>query len=369
MNKFKVPIKNVLFMYSYIWDRVNNKDFINLSSEDDFDSSNIYAELFLINIKRIIKKGLYKEYIEKNEELNTVKGKLDIQSIINKQTLRYGKVYCDYDELIENNLLNQIIKYIAIRLYKSTDISKDNKKKLNRIILYFNQVDYVEIDKYSFDKINFNKSNYYYFYMIKICQLIYNSQMLSESSGKYSFYNLFDNDENMNNVFELFVYKFYEQELPKKKYKVKYQSQLNWNVSSGNKSLLPIMKMDTFIKSNEETIILDTKYYKDYLTTNYDKESLISGNMYQMMAYLNNVNATNDLKGILLYPLPFNGEPIYESYDVKVVSQEMGAIDAKIQFNTIDLSQDWRKITCDLLKIIDKDIANEKANQLNELYT
>ena len=55
MNKFKVPIKNVLFMYSYIWDKVDSKDYINLSDEDDFISSNIYAELFLINIKKILK--------------------------------------------------------------------------------------------------------------------------------------------------------------------------------------------------------------------------------------------------------------------------------------------------------------------------
>ena len=67
MNKFKVPIKNVLFMYSYIWDKVGNFDYINLSSEDDFVSSNIYAELFLINIRKILKRGLYKTYITTND--------------------------------------------------------------------------------------------------------------------------------------------------------------------------------------------------------------------------------------------------------------------------------------------------------------
>ena len=51
MNKFKVPIKNALFMYSYIWDKIEKKDFTNISFEDDFESSNIYIELFLINIK------------------------------------------------------------------------------------------------------------------------------------------------------------------------------------------------------------------------------------------------------------------------------------------------------------------------------
>lgn len=363
MNKFKVPIKNALFMYSYIWDKVDNKDYANLNSEDDFDSSNIFAELFLINIKRILKRGLYKEYITKNEELNVVKGKIDIISTINNQTLRKGKIYCDHDELEENNLFNQIIKFIAIRLYKSNDISDDNKKRLNKVILYFNQVDYIEIEKQDFKKLTFNKTNFYYFFMMKVCELILSAQMLSESTGKYMFYDLFNSDDNMNNIFELFVYKFYEHELSKK-YSVRFQSQLNWNVSGGNTTLLPIMKMDTLIKSTEETIVLDTKYYKDYVSTNFDKKTLISGNMYQMMAYLNNVNVNNDLRGILLYPLPFDSSPINEVYDVKVVSREKGMVDAKIQFITIDLSQDWRYITCDLLDIVDKSLGDQKRAEL-----
>ena len=156
MNKFKVPIKNALFMYSYIWDKVDNKDYTNLSSNDDFESSNIFAELFLLNIKRILKRGLYKEYISNNEELSVVKGKIDIISSINNQSIKNGKIYCDYDELIENNIFNQILKYIAIRLYKSSDISEANKKRLNKVILYFNQVDYVEISKTDFNKLIFN---------------------------------------------------------------------------------------------------------------------------------------------------------------------------------------------------------------------
>lgn len=364
MNKFKVPIKNVLFMYSYIWDKVENKDYTTLSSDDDFESSNIFAELFLINIRKIIRRGLYREYISENDEINTVKGRIDFVSTINNQSLKKNKVFCTYDELEENNIYNQIIKFIAIRLYKSSDINETNKKNINRIILYFNQVKYKEISKDDFKKLSFNKSNYYYFFMMKICELIFNLQMLSEKNGKYMFYDLFDNDDNMNNIFELFIYKFYTHELPQKYY-VKYQSQLNWNVSGGNMSLLPIMKMDTLIKSNAETIILDTKYYKDYVSTNYDKEKLISNNMYQMVAYLNNINTDNYLRGILLYPLPFDSNPINEIYNVKVVSQYEGMIDAKIQFVTIDLSQDWRKISCDLLYIIDKQLGDLKKEELN----
>ncbi len=352
MNKFKVPIKNALFMYSYIWDKVDNKDYINLSSEDDFDSSNIYVELFLINIRKILKRGLYKTYITNNDSLNMIKGKIDFLSTINKQSLRNAKIYCDYDELVEDNIFNQIIKSIAIRLYKSSDITPENKKKLNKIILYFNQVSFIELKKVNFINLKFNKSNGYYFMMIKICELIFNVQMLNESNGKYTFFDLFNSDENMNNIFELFINKFYQYELPKQ-YKVKYQSVLNWNLYGGNQSLLPIMKLDTLITSKEETIIIDTKYYKNYFIENaFNKKELRSNHIYQMMSYMNNIKANNQLRGILLYPLPYNEKPINEIYEGKVVSDNE-VKDAFIQFITIDLSNDWRTIKKDLLNIIE----------------
>ena len=179
------------------------------------------------------------------------------------------------------------------------------------------------------------------------------------------FYDLFDSDEEMARVFELFVNKFYYYELPKK-YKIGYQSQINWQLTGGDRSILPVMKLDTLIKTSEETIIIDTKYKKRYTTENFGKESFISENMYQMMAYLNNVNTRNTLKGILLYPLPFDAKPINESYDCQVFSMaQQGLVDAKLQFTTIDLSQDWKKISCDLLYIIDKELGDKKKEELN----
>lgn len=364
MNNFKVPIKNALFMYSYIWSKVDIKEYINLSSNDDFDSPNIIAELFLLNITNILRRGLYKEYVQKNEELNVVKGKIDIISTINKQSLKNGKIYCEFDELEENNIYNQIIKYIAIRLYKTVGITNENKKKLNNIILFFNQVDYIEITKEHFKRLQFNRTNFYYYFMIKICELIFDNQMLSEDPGKYTFYDLFKSDEDMHNVFELFVNKFYERELPKS-YKVGFQTPIDWQLTSGNKELLPKMRIDTLITSKEETIIIDTKYKKDYTNSYFNKKSFVSENMYQMSAYINNINVENSLKGILLYPLPYNAENVNESYDYKIVSKGQIVANAKLQFITIDLSQDWRKITCDLLYIIDKELGDLKKEELN----
>lgn len=358
MNKFKVPIKNALFMYSYIWDKACSEDLINIDANDNFKSSNIFAELYLINIKKILIKGLYKEYVSKNECLNSVKGRIDFKTTIDKNTLNNGKIYCDYDEFEENNIFNQILKNVAIKLYKSKDISKLNKKRLNNIIFSFSRVEFTEIDINIFKNIKFNKMNQHYYVILRICELILKNQMLSEETGKYEFLDLFNDDKNMNIIFELFINKFYLQELPKNEYKVSYQSTLKWNFEGGNQELLPDMKMDTLIKSKNETIILDTKYYKNYFVENaYSKKELRSGHFYQMVSYLNNIETDNKLRGILLYPLPFNEEPINESYDAKIVSRKNNCVEnAIIQFITIDLSMEWEDIKTFLLKIVKDNI-------------
>ena len=111
MNKIsrKVPIKNILYMFSYIWDKAENIDFTYLNNNDDFDSSNILAKLFIENIKEIKKRGLYKEYKEKKEEIRGIKGKIDFKESINKMSLENAKAFCQYDELEENNLINRLI--------------------------------------------------------------------------------------------------------------------------------------------------------------------------------------------------------------------------------------------------------------------
>ena len=93
MSDYRVPIKNALFMYSYVWDRVGHQDLTKLDSEDSFTSVDVYAELFLLNVEKIIRKGLYQDYTTKNEELKGVKGRIDFQTTVKKQSIVAGKIY------------------------------------------------------------------------------------------------------------------------------------------------------------------------------------------------------------------------------------------------------------------------------------
>lgn len=351
MNTYKVPIKNVLYMYSYIWDRNRTEDLVNLNAEDDFNFSDLLADLFLRYGKKVLKHGMAKEYIVQDDEIAAVRGKINYGNTIFKQSLNKGKVYCEYDEFDENILINQIVKNAAIRLYRANNLSEDNRKKIRLFLNILSDVDFVEIDKKSFSKICLNRNNDYYFLLLKICELIINSSMLDSNNGEYRFYNIFDDDEQMHNVFELFVYKFYDYELSRE-YKVSFQKQLRFNVDSDEDLLLPVMRMDTTVETKEKVMIIDTKYYKEYMHKGLTGDKLISDNIYQMLSYLNNINTSkNKLVGVLLYPKPFDMDDINKTYKIDVTSN--GRIQqADLKFVTIDLSKDWKIIRNNLLEMI-----------------
>lgn len=354
-NSRKVPIKNILYMFSYIWDKAEAIDLALKDNNDDFDSPNILAKLFLENIKDILKVGLYREYKSHIEEIKGIKGKIDFKESLNQLSFENAKAVCKYDNFDEDNIINQIIKTTAYRLYKSNGIQEEYGRKLNNILLYFNNVKIIDITEKSFD-IKFNRNNYYTYFTIMICKLIKDCTMLSENNGKYKFVNILDDDKKMELIFELFIYKFYNTEL-KNEYKVYAQQRLNWNLENGQQDILPSMRMDTVLygKNTDKTIIIDTKYYPDYLKKSFyseeDKRTLISGNLYQMNAYMNNINTDSELVGMLLYPMPYSENEISEKYNINVVSN--GVVkEAILQIQTINLNNDWRNIKENLLRIV-----------------
>lgn len=91
------------------------------------------------------------------------------------------------------------------------------------------------------------------------------------------------------------------------------------------------------MKKKDKKIILDTKYYKNALSSNYGSEKLISSNLYQLFSYLNNngikSEKDNYAEGILLYPKvnkELNLKYNIHGHEIKVY--------------TVDLNREWQEI-------------------------
>ena len=112
------------------------------------------------------------------------------------------------------------------------------------------------------------------------------------------------------------------------------------------------MRTDITLESTylNRKIIIDTKYYTNLLVENQGRHKFHSSNLYQMFAYLNNVNYDGNVSGILLYPKPYKGEEIDERYRLNINSK--GALkNSQIRLVTIDLSKDWWEIHKELISL------------------
>lgn len=95
-------------------------------------------------------------------------------------------------------------------------------------------------------------------------------------------------------------------------------------------------------------VVIDAKFYKDVLVHSHGSDKVKSGNLYQMLAYLQHTakGTRAPVDGILLYPM--NGRSIRLHYNL---------LGHDVQIVTVDLSQSWPAIHAELLDLLVDDPA------------
>ncbi len=189
-------------------------------------------------------------------------------------------------------------------------------------------------------------NNSFYELLLKVCQLIHENLFVDEQTGATTFKDFVRDEKKMRKLFEAFVRNFYKHE--QTQFKVRSEN-IQWDATPLNeesRSLLPKMQTDISLTASNRKIIIDTKYYKDALQPHYNKQTIISANLYQIHAYLTNIEARGGVnahcEGMLLYPTVTQELALH--YNVK---------GHRISVKTINLNQEWRQISCDLLKLLD----------------
>ena len=98
-------ISNVYYMLAYAFnsDTLHELKNRNVSTEKFDNIYDIYAILLSSLSDKLIKKGLVRQYVDKKEETNIVKGKINFTETIKSNSLNYKKVICEYDDYTQNN--------------------------------------------------------------------------------------------------------------------------------------------------------------------------------------------------------------------------------------------------------------------------
>ena len=277
-NKLSVDIKELL-----------NSNILNNSLLD------ILAKVYSKKLLNELQKGLYREYVSKEEALSIIKGKILISKSIKENTINKNKMNCKYDEFTEDNLFNAILKR-AINVILFSIKNDDVKKELNIINNLFNDVSDIYISNNIILNYKLNRMNNRFLECFTLAKLILLNSSMDKSLGKENGFSiLFE----MNYLYEEYIAVLLKEICSDTNINVNAQEKsryLLWNTLKERNEIA--LKPDIVIyKDNKPKVIIDTKWKRSSID---NRETYSQSDIYQMYAYITTYTECEEC--ILLYP-------------------------------------------------------------------
>jgi 5-methylcytosine-specific restriction enzyme subunit McrC len=122
-------IKNIYYMLSYAFTTLNQGGYEDVATEEFENMHNLFAAILAKGISRQLKQGLYREYLNRKEDVAVVRGKIDMPGTIQNRIARKRVLTCEYDELSENNL------YASAQAHESGSGVQERSEKGNAVLL------------------------------------------------------------------------------------------------------------------------------------------------------------------------------------------------------------------------------------------
>jgi 5-methylcytosine-specific restriction enzyme subunit McrC len=338
----EIPIQNIYYLLCYAWNKLEERDIVDIRGIETIELCDLFAKVLIGGTSRLLKMGLDRGYVQQNEEAPSIKGKIDFGLSLKKNLFQQAKAQCQFDELSYSVLHNQILKSTLRRLAEVDELAQELKEQLGGLYRKLHEVEDIPLSKSLFHLIQLHRNNSFYEFLLNICELVVDNLLPSEQKGHSKFRDFIRDERQMRILFEEFVRNFFR--IEQNHFQV-YREDIRWDITAGDEKFLPKMQTDISLESKNRKIIIDTKYYHEALNEYYDKEKIRSENMYQIFAYLKNLESTKEInrycEGILLYPT------VTKDLDIN-----MTIPGHSISFKTIDLNQDWRGVHKDLLAMV-----------------
>ena len=330
-------------MLSYAFSILKQGEYENVDAEEFDNLHNLLAAILAKGISRQLKQGLYREYLCRTEDLSVIRGKINLPGTVRNRISRQTKVSCEYDELSENNLHNQIIKTTVVLLLRHANVEQQYKDELKKEMLYFSRVDPIDPSVIQWSAIRFHRNNSTYRMLISLCQLIIEGMLLTTEKGEQRLASFFD-EQHMCRLYEKFILEYYSKE--HKELSVS-ASQIPWALDDGIGTMLPVMQSDVMLKKGNKVLIIDAKYYAKTTQVYHEVHTIHSNNLYQIYTYVKNFDATFGKK-----PHTVSGMLLYAATDEEIQPKQTYMMQGnQISVRTLDLNQEFTAIAAQMDQI------------------
>lgn len=350
----KIPIRNLWLLMLYASDSYRELDAANIAVEEDPDDiADLVAEMLCRRVEHRIQRNLSYSYQTRDAVLSRVRGRIDLLATERGRLLDKGKIACRFDELTIDNARNRYVR-AALEVISKVVRRKDLAHRCRSLDIRLRRmgVSQVRPSRSEVSVGRFGRHDAEDKPMVTVAHLAFNLALPTEFAGTRK---LFSPERNnmpwLRKLFEKGVAGFYGTVLTKDDWRVSAGKTLKWQIadnSSDIDKILPNMKTDIIIDNINLgcRTVIDTKFNSIVTEGLYRDETLRSGYIYQMYAYLRSQEGSGDplndsACGLFIHP------SVGKNINEYVVIQGH-----KIQFATVDLSAAASEIREQLLAII-----------------
>ena len=349
-----IPVRNLWLLMLYASDLFRHIDNAKVSVEENPDDiPDLVAEILSRQVERRLKRNLSFGYQPREAILGRVRGRINLLYTERHQLLNRGKVACRFDELTvdtpRNRFVRAALEEIAkiIRRETLAHRCRSLAASLRRMGVTGEKPGRAEVSVGRFGRHDADDQQ-----MVSAAHLAFNLALPTEAAGTKHL-SLPDREITwIRKLYEKGIAGFYDVVLSGQGWRVDAGKTIGWLIDSkspGIDKIFPSMRTDIVLDhaGAGRRIVVDTKFNSVVTRGWYREETLRSGYVYQIYAYLRSQEGNGDplaasASGLLLHPSV--GDMVNEA--VVIQGHE-------IRFATVDLGADAKEIRTQLLQVLE----------------
>jgi 5-methylcytosine-specific restriction enzyme subunit McrC len=348
----RIPVRNLWLLMLYASDLFRTRGTGNVGLEDSpEDLPDLIAKILADAVEARQRRHLSFGYRSRDAVLNRVRGRIDILTTERHQLLARGQVACRFDELTIDTPRNRFVRAaleVISRLVQQRDVAhrcRSLASGMKAMGVSGNVPTRAEMSVNRFGRHDADDQ-----FMVAAAKLAFDLALPTEMAGTSALPLPDRKGIWVRRLFEKAVGGFYDVVLSPKGWNVQCGGKLGWQIehgTSGIDKILPTMKTDVILDhvASGQRIVIDTKFTSIVSKGWYRSETLRSGYIYQIYAYLRSQVGRGDsfadrASGLLLHPA------IGKMVDETVIIQGHS-----IRFATVDLAASAAEIRSQLLRL------------------
>ncbi|MBP2243137.1 5-methylcytosine-specific restriction enzyme subunit McrC [Cytobacillus eiseniae] len=273
---------------------IKNIDLSNYGGNEEGQFLDFFINMFLQELYTNLFKGIYKTYVTQQENLRYIKGRLLVAENI-KRNFLHNRVYCEFDEFTEDNLVNQILKYTTRLMSKLTNW-RQNQLLADNIIQSLNDVSDIHVSVDTFAIVREDRLLGIYSKLLGIAKMFLEGQTIDINSENLVSNFIFNID--MNLVYQEYIFEIlneYRAVIFNENITIRPQYSKEHLIFDSNNKGVFLLKPDiALLEGDSVRLLIDTKYKK--LNVGKHRYGVSDKDLYQMFGYFHKYNMVLDSK-------------------------------------------------------------------------